>query len=193
MDHFYKSIPGWASFTRLYQDMVRDAREGDRFVEVGSWLGKSACFMAVEIINSGKDIRFDCVDPWTDGGPDLRNTKYFKSLGSPVYEQFLENTRPVQGRIRAMRMPSVEAARFYQDHSLDFIMLDGDHSYEAVRADLEAWLPKMKRGSIVSGDDWFWPGVKRATEERFGSRIQVTWTKRHPDYLKSASHWTVLV
>ena len=33
-------------------------------MEVGSFLGKSAVFMAVEIINSGKRIKFDCIDHW---------------------------------------------------------------------------------------------------------------------------------
>ena len=65
MKHFYENIEGWAAFRGLYRVAVADA-PSDRqslFVEVGSWLGRSAAYMAVEIINSGKPIDFSCVDP----------------------------------------------------------------------------------------------------------------------------------
>ena len=39
------------------------------FVEVGSYKGRSTSFMAVEIANSGKQIKFDCVDTW-EGSPE---------------------------------------------------------------------------------------------------------------------------
>jgi len=193
MEHFYNGISGWAAFAELYVEMVKRAKDGDHFVEVGSWLGKSACLMAVEIANSRKNISFDCVDLWIDGGPDLRNTKYYTDLKTPVYDLFLQNITPVRKLIRAMKMPSVEAARFYADESIDFIMLDGDHSYEAVKADIDAWLPKMKAGGIMSGDDYGWPGVTRAVSEAFVDDVEVVWKHRDADYLKSASYWSVTV
>lgn len=192
MDHYYKSVTGWAAFSDLYLEMVRKAKSDSRFIEVGSWLGRSAALMAVEIHNSGKKIEFACVDPWVDGGPDLRDTNHFKNLTAPVYEQFVKNTLPVAQHIRAMKMTSLEASRWFPDESVDFIMLDGDHSYEAVKADIAAWLPKMKPGSVMSGDDYGWPGVTKAVSEAFDSRVvQVVWKKRHADYLKSASYWSV--
>jgi hypothetical protein len=67
-------------------------------------------------------------------------------------------------------------------------MIDGDHSYEAVKADIQAWLPKMKRGGVISGDDYMWPGVKKAAEEAFpGCSYQIV--KHHHNYLNSASYW----
>jgi predicted O-methyltransferase YrrM len=195
MQHFYRDIEGWGAFLPLYADVVKKYPIGSRFVEVGSWLGKSAAFMAVEIENSGKQIEFVCVDPWLDGGPDLRDTKYFKQLGvSQVYDTFLRNVRPVMHRIKAMRMPSVEAARFMQDQSVDFLMLDGDHSYEAVRDDIKAWLPKMKPGGLISGDDFTWPGVERAVTEAFGSWVSTVINggdRRKSDYRKDSSYWMV--
>lgn len=193
MQHFYKNVPGWAAFGGLYVEMVKRA-PADRpstFVEIGSWLGRSASLLAVEVINARKPIQIVCVDPWIDGGPDLRETKYFKELnGRKPYDVFLRNINPVKDHIRAMKMPSIEAARFLQDHSVDFIMIDGDHSYEAVRQDIAAWLPKMKAGSIMSGDDYMWPGVKQAVDEVFPG-AKVVHVKQHENYLNSASYWTV--
>lgn len=193
MEHFYESLPGWAAFRGLYRVVVADA-PSDRvshFVEVGSWLGKSAAYMAVEIINSGKNITFTCVDPWEDGGPDLRDTPYFKSLQKPVYETFLENIKPVAGRVKPLRMTSVEGAAQFLDGSIDFLMLDGDHNYPAVRDDIDAWLPKMRPGSLMAGDDARWPGVARAIEERFAGQYRVVDLKKHDNYKLSASYWTV--
>lgn len=193
MDHFYQNVEGWAAFGELYTVVVSKA-PADRpsvFVEVGSWLGRSAALMAVEIINSGKAITFHCVDPWLDGGPDLRDTKYFKELKAPPYELFLENTRTVRHVIKAHRMSSLMAAESFQDQSIDFIMLDGDHNYEGIAADIEAWLPKMKPGGIMSGDDYLWPGVTKAADEVFGNRLKPVIKKASHDHRKSVAYWWV--
>lgn len=193
MKHFHYQIDGWAAFENLYRDVVRQVKAPAHFVEVGSWLGKSAAFMAVEIANSGKLIAFDCVDPWTDGGPDLRDTNYFQDLKEPVFDIFTRNIAPVRHLVNPMQMTSLEAAAKYRDHSIDFVMLDGDHSYEAVRADIDAWTPKMKAHGILSGDDYTWPGVKQAVDETFGSAAHVVMrTKdRKGNYKNEASYWWV--
>jgi predicted O-methyltransferase YrrM len=90
-------------------------------------------------------------------------------------------------------MMSVEATRYIDDGSVDFLMLDGDHGYEAVRADIDAWLPKMRRGGVISGDDYLWPGVKRAVDETFGARVNIRVKREHKNYLNSASYWWVLL
>lgn len=191
MKHYYKDVPGWAAFGGLYLEMVKKASktEPSLFVEIGSWLGRSAALMGVEIINSGKPIKLHCIDPWFDGGPDLRDTKYVAELnGQSPYDLFMLHTIPLKEIITTHRMMSVEAAPAFSDHSIDFIMIDGDHSYEAVKADIAAWLPKMKHKGIISGDDYMWPGVKQAVEEAFpGCPYQIV--KHHHNVRNSASYW----
>lgn len=192
MEHYYKAVPGYASFIELYKTAVELA-PSDRsstFVEIGAFLGRSAAFMGVEILNSGKPITMHCVDPWTDGGPDQTNIDWFKKLGKRPRDAFDDYVRPVSSVIKAHEMISVEASRLFHDTSVDFIMIDGDHSYEAVRDDLAAWMPKMNVSGLVSGDDYLWPGVKRALEERFGvGGVQTYIKKQRPDYWKSVSYW----
>lgn len=189
MDHYFKTLPGWAAFGELYQAVVSKAKGGETFVEVGSWLGRSAALMSVEIENSGKAISFYCIDPWVDGGPDLRDTTYFKELTRSPYDLFLENIAPVRHRISPIRMGSVEASFGFADKSVDFIMLDGDHNYDGIRADIDAWLPKMKPGAIMAGDDYLWPGVLKASEETFGDRLKPVIKKTANDYRKSVAYW----
>lgn len=48
---------------------------------------------------------------------------------------------------------SVEMSKKVKDNSLDFAYIDSDHSYEGVKADLEAWFPKVKTGGVIAGHD----------------------------------------
>ena len=64
MKHFYEEIEGWFQFSKPYLEAVASARDGAVFVELGCWKGRSASFMGVEIVNSGKAIEFNCVDHW---------------------------------------------------------------------------------------------------------------------------------
>lgn len=172
MKHFYQNIPGFLDFEDFYKHMIdNELQDGAHVVEIGCWKGRSAAFLAVEIINSGKNIKFDCVDPWEDywyendfHTIENRDSKFVGSL----YEQFLENMRPVENYYTPLRMPSVEAAALYENKSLDMVLIDGDHGYGSVREDILAWLPKVKLGGVLAGDDYkvnTHPGVIRATHE----------------------------
>ena len=68
--------------------MVGRFESGAHFVEVGTFLGKSAIYMAVEIINSGKNIKFDCVDHWL-GSEEHRDNKNVNV--DTLYEDFIKN------------------------------------------------------------------------------------------------------
>lgn len=49
---------------------------------------------------------------------------------------------------------STNAAQQFSSNSLDFVYIDGDHSYKAVTSDLESWFDKVRSGGLVSGDDY---------------------------------------
>lgn len=169
MEHFFRSIPGWSTFVPFYADAVAEApSKGAHFVEVGSWKGRSAAFMGVEIINSNKHIRFECVDHFRGSSehandPDVR--------GGILLQTFLRNVAPVGRVIHVVNLPSLEAVLAYPDASLDFVLIDASHEYEHVLADIQAWLPKIKPGGVIAGDDYGWPGVHRACNEVFGRYV----------------------
>lgn len=151
---------------------MKAAKDGAVFVEVGAWKGKSTAFMAVEIANSGKRIAFYTVDTWQGSDEPAHHADPDVRAGR-LYEVFLRNIKPAAAHVKPIRATSVEAAKLFDDGSVDFIMLDGDHTYEGVRDDIAAWLPKMKPGAIFSGDDYNWTGVRKAIEEAFAGRIEV--------------------
>ena len=171
--HFYERIDGWFTYPRLYKEMVEHFDDGAHFVEVGSWMGRSAAFMAVEIANSIKDIRFDCVDTWA-GSSEHINPKspfYRPELTDPqwLFNQFKTNLKPVLPLVNPIRMTSLEASTLYPDGSLDFVFIDASHEYEDVLDDIKAWMPKVKPTGILAGHDYHQKDVKKAVDEIFGS------------------------
>lgn len=56
--------------------------------------------------------------------------------------------------VNIIRTTSLEASKKFEDNSLDFVYIDGDHSYEGVKLDLESWYPKLKEFGVMGGDDY---------------------------------------
>ena len=161
MNHFHKDIYGFAQndLFALYKKVVEIFPSGSHFVEVGSFLGKSAVFMAVEIINSGKRIKFDCIDHWIGSEEHYDNENVDTEN---LYEKFLENIQPVKGVINPVKAESAMASKLYKLNSLDFIFIDASHDERSVREDLTYWMPRLKEDGMIAGDDADNEGVANA-------------------------------
>lgn len=182
MQHFYHNIQGWFDFENIYQEMVRNFPDGSHFVELGSWKGKSTAFMCVEIINSGKKIKFDCVDIWNGAGRVGEYDGDESVKNQSLYDEFIKNMEPAEGYYTPVRDWTAKAAQLYQPKSIDFIFIDAGHDYDSVRADVDAWLPKVKSGGIIGGHDFWQEGVNRAVTETFTNVIRngSSWIYRVP-------------
>jgi SAM-dependent methyltransferase len=185
MEHYYgdDKIFGenWSKFLRLYHDMVQNAPsdEPSIFVEVGCWKGRSTAYLGVEIINSRKPISLYCVDHF------LGSKEHSGLDTSNLYNQFVANLEPVTDimgdRFRIYHMHSVQAAARFKRPIFDFVFLDGSHEVKDVHDDIKAWLPKVKPGGVLAGDDWRYPEVRIAVEHAFGrGRVQVNKQEQWP-------------
>ena len=135
----------------LYR-LAKTVRDG-AIVEIGSYLGASACFMAAGGQKAG--ARVYCVDPWNN---------YGMSEGPrDTYQTFLRNTEHRKAVITPLRAWSLDAAADFHEPSIGLIFIDGDHSRDAVVADLRAWLPLVRAGGWVALHDSGWAdGVQHA-------------------------------
>ena len=159
--HFYQNIEGWFSDddAQIYKIAIERTTIPAQFVEIGSYKGRSAAFAAVEIANSKKDIKFDCIDIWQ---PNLM----YDDLD---FESFKHNMKPVESYYKAIKMDSAQASNLYTDSSLDFVFIDADHSYEAVKQDIQTWWPKIKSNGMIGGHDEMHEPVSCAVKEIFGN------------------------
>jgi hypothetical protein len=184
MQHYANTVQGFFGFEdfEFYKMMVDQSPTTAHFVEVGSFKGRSSSFMAVEIINSQKQIRFDCVDTWQGSEEHQAGQSHqdFDVVQGTLYNTFLTNMRPVEGYFNAVRLPSVEAAKQYSDQSLDLVFIDAAHDYENVSADIKAWLPKIKSGGVISGHDREHPPIFRSVNELLGAHniMGACWYKK---------------
>lgn len=55
---------------------------------------------------------------------------------------------------RIIRKTSMEAVKDFADESLDFVYIDGDHSFKSIACDIVEWEKKIRKGGIVSGHDY---------------------------------------
>lgn len=154
MRHFFDNVEGWFSDgdAELYKRVVKQNPSGSHFVEVGSYKGKSAAFMLVEIYNSRKDIKLDLIDNFSMSSVNELRT----------------NLSKFSDRFNVIVKNSVEASLLYSDQTIDFLFIDADHDYESVRADIIAWLPKIKSGGILAGHDINHDPVRKAVKELLG-------------------------
>lgn len=111
-------------------------------IEIGSFVGMSAIFFSdvtpVELVY--------CVDPFDMrhiGHPQRRNWPH-----GDQYTEFLHNTLPYVN-IHHLKMTSEQAAKL--DFQADLVYIDGDHSYQAVKHDIQAWAPHARK--VLVGDD----------------------------------------
>lgn len=128
--------------------------------------------MAVEIINSGKRIRFDCVDTWL-GSKEPKHQSDPSVINGTLYFEFLANLVPVRRQIKVIRRRSVEAAKLYRNESIDLAFIDAAHDEKNVLADIAAWWPKIRVGGVLAGDDATASGVSAALKMAFGSDFEL--------------------
>jgi predicted O-methyltransferase YrrM len=179
----WEEIPGWTNFQDVYDTAVKEAHDDAVFVEVGTWMGRSAAYMATKIQESGKKIRFFAVDNFEGSPGEEVHAKALAALreqGTDLESSCRKNLQDcgLDKYVRIVRDESWIAAEGFADGSVDFCMIDASHEYRFVKRDIEAWLPKIKPGGVIAGDDLDEPGVKRAVKEVLGDK----WTR-------SANRW----
>lgn len=164
MKHFYADLFGFFWFEEAYKRLLATLPldQPSSFVEIGSYQGKSAAFLGVEILNRGLPCTLHCVDSW-----ERPNDQE----GPPIRAAFDTNMGPLKarlnGRFLVHAIPSVIAAPQFADESVDVVWIDGDHSYDAVTADIQAWWPKVKPGGWMGGDDYMMLPTARAVCDAF--------------------------
>ena len=171
----FNEIPGWFAYQDLYTDVVKAAGNDDVFVEVGAWFGKSTNYMAQQIRESKKNIQFTTVDTWKGTDDEDIHQEIVGSFAGDIFYEFVDNSilSDNYGHINMIKDTSKNASNQFANGSIDYLMLDAGHSYDALMEDLKAWYNKVKPGGIVSGDDYgVFHGVTQAANEYFYGQFE---------------------
>lgn len=189
---FYNQIPGQSDDTKLFAlaQIARTALPGD-VVEIGSLYGKSAFALAwlAKFHHIGTVI---CVDSWemafVKNQGDQAGLVNAAAVNREWQQAFLgfAASLAVFDHVNYLRAPSELAAETYQRSAtvgsirsdefgctpvsgkISMLHIDGNHKYEAVKRDIEKWLPFVQDGGWLLLDDYVWAfgdGPKRAGDE----------------------------
>lgn len=166
----------------------------DQGFKVGAEVGVFRGYFSEILCKSIPGLKLYCVDPWKiyDGYRDYRFERSMRDAETTARRELAKYDTVI------IKKTSVEAAKDFEDGSLDFVYIDGNHEYKYVKEDLEAWVPKVRKGGIVAGDDYYMTkrgnmGVIEAVHEYVGAHgydLQLTpWDPKHPNNDNRQPQW----
>jgi predicted O-methyltransferase YrrM len=113
----------------------------------GAEIGVAAGKHAGQMLDAVPDLHLYLVDPYQG------YFRYKQELCDKRYA--IAQRRLGERSVTFMKMTSLEASQQVEDRSLDFCYIDGDHRFDAVMMDIILWAPKVRRGGIVAGHDFY--------------------------------------
>jgi len=136
-------------------------------VEVGVLHGA----LSVAILDKCPQVRsYYLVDPWQ---PFTDPPSYSQEIWDRRYAAVESKMEQYGNRVHVLRLTSLEAAKRLKPGSLDFVYIDGNHSFKYVDEDIKIWWSKVRSTGCLAGHDIKkprWPGVLKAVEANFGER-----------------------
>ena len=151
----------------ILEDLIR-TRGWTAGAEVGVLRGDTF----FHVLDRAPGLRMVGVDRWRfadEINADQPGHRSYRAYPLPEYrESVLQRAATYGERARVIEADTVGAAASVEDGSLDFAFIDADHTESAVRADIAAWLPKLKPTGWLMGHDYanaHFPGVKAAVDD----------------------------
>lgn len=121
----------------------------DRDFKVGAEIGVADGRYSEILCQKIKDLHLYCVDPWSPYNGNWRSKKdQNEAFNRAKYR--LQNYNA-----ELVRKTSLQASVNYADETMDFVFIDGAHDFNNVMLDLILWTPKVKKGGVVSGHDYY--------------------------------------
>lgn len=138
------------------------ARKGDRETIVKVWaragykegaeIGVFRGHFSRFILETVPNVKLHCIDPWgvyptsqvTEEQQRRNEERSLKRLDSYVKEK----------RCVIHKEYSDKAVEKFKDGSLDFVLIDADHSFDGCVTDLIKWVPKVRKGGMVVVHDY---------------------------------------
>ena len=155
-----------------------------KVAEIGVWQGK----LSEQLLFARPKMTLYLIDRWTTYTPEeIEGDKkatlvyYEQKIFDAALKMTKKKIKPFEDRVKFIIQDSVKASKKFKDNSLDLVFIDGDHSYEGVKRDIEAWLPKVKKGGWICGHDYTRLSVSKAVHEFFPeveTDVDKTWFKQ---------------
>lgn len=180
MKHFFENIDGFSSFSEQGELLVNSLSlincDDIKIAEIGVYKGRCTSMWNVELINRNINYSYYAIDHFLGSNEHDKNIDY--------HQITVSNLESIKNKLKIIKNDSLNECKKYDDGFFDIVYIDASHEYEFIKEDIINWLPKVKKGGIICGDDYIagWPGVIRAVDEIFKNKvnkigIQQWWVK----------------
>lgn len=125
----------------------------NRGVEIGTDQGE----YAQVLLMTNPDLALFCIDPWKAEAYEKGEQPESREDQSFFDNRHIEAMNRIQkyaGRVHVLRRSSMDSLEYFDDNSLDFVYIDGNHDFLNVTQDIHHWLKKVKPGGILAGHDY---------------------------------------
>lgn len=134
--------------------------------KVGAEIGVFDGYFSEHLCKTISGLKLYSVDAW-QVYPGYRDHKFEESMRN-AEAKARERLAPFD--VEIIKKFSMDAVKNFEDGSLDFVYIDGNHEYRFVKEDIEEWAKKVRKGGVVAGDDYYMTragnlGVIRAAQE----------------------------
>lgn len=138
----------------LFSIAYMQTLDGD-VLEVGSFQGKSTFFLGHAVARSGNGKMY-AVDHFKGNVGKEHFYKVEKDDLSDLEMGFRKNIARagLNEIVTLINKPNHDAVSHIKDNSVRFLYIDGDHTVDGVRKDLQLFIPKLKAGAIIAFDDY---------------------------------------
>lgn len=136
---------GWWASTRQTVDELFTELGFNNGAEIGVCKGQHAR----ALLRLNKNLNMLLIDPW-----DAYN-RLSRQRAEARYDICIKRLNPYRNRITYMKMTSMEAVQKVEDGALDFVYIDGLHEFDSVMMDMICWTPKVRKGGIIAGHDYY--------------------------------------
>jgi len=153
-------------------ELIKIIAENDynSFLEVGVWQGDNL----IPIAKHFPKVKCYGVDPYSGDSFDnyykgeimaLVDAGYYNNL----YQNIIDKTSKLKN-VEVIRATSAQSAVKFENESLDLVFIDARHDYQSCKNDILTWLPKVKKGGVLSGHNYelTFYGVIEAVNEIIG-------------------------
>ena len=152
-----------------YRPFVRNLVLENKKDLIGIEIGVLDGIHALDIMEALDIKKLYLIDPWEE------YEGYAESQGNPRKTQRALNKRlevakkvlkKYGNKVEFVRGFSQNVVDKFKDKSIDFVYIDGNHQYEYVKQDIRLYLPKVKVGGWIGGDDY--TNSSETKREEFG-------------------------
>jgi hypothetical protein len=172
MEHFFQTIDGWSELHRqgiLLETLLKNLNKNELIViaEIGVYKGRGTALWNSILLQNGITYKYYAIDNFLGSAEHEKNVDYYNAT--------IKNLKRIEDKIKIIKNDSVLESFNYEDEFFDIVYIDGSHDYNSVINDIRSWVPKIKKGGFICGDDYtdIWPEVKKSVQDYFGDKFEV--------------------